>query len=384
MTGQAQHSEAHEPHGAHPAHSGHEHPDHDPAGGHDHAPRSGPVGFLVGLVRTHSHDDTDSLDEALMVSRAGTRALAISLSGLAVTAMIQLIVFALSGSVGLLADTIHNFADAFTAVPIGLSFVVARRAPNRRYTYGYGRAEDLAGLVVVAVIAASAVIAAWEAVNRLIHPRHVTDLAWVAAAGVVGFLGNELAARYRVRVGRQIGSAALVADGYHARTDGYTSLAVVAGAAGVALGWRLADPIVGLAITMAILTVLRGAARDIYRRLMDAVDPALIDQIEQEASETEGVRHVDDVRVRWLGHELRAELNITVDRDLPVHRAHDVAEAVRHHLLHHVPRLTNTTIHTDPRHNDHNDPHQVTAHHYTARTSTGTAESVRTSSSSPR
>jgi cation diffusion facilitator family transporter len=350
----------------------HDHHDHAPDGsghhdGHDnddHDHPSGLRGWVIQLIHPHSHDHADSLDDALMVSKAGTRALAISLTGLLVTAVLQVIVFVFSDSVGLLADTIHNFADAFTALPIGLAFVVARRPPTKRYTYGYGRAEDLAGLAVVFVIAASAVVAAWEAIDRLVHSHEVGHLPLVAVAGVVGFLGNELAARYRIRVGNQIGSAALVADGHHARTDGFTSLAVVVGAGGVALGWRLADPIVGLAITLAILGVLRGAARDIYRRLMDAVDPLLVDQVEREAGGVPGVERVDGVHIRWVGHELRAELNVTVDRDLHVYEAHDVAEAVRHALLHHVRRLADATIHTDPRSLPGSDPHDLTAHHY--------------------
>jgi cation diffusion facilitator family transporter len=335
---------------------GHAHP-------HDHRHRGGLIGIVAGRVRPHSHDHADSLDDAVMASKAGTRALAISLSGLALTAVIQLVVYAASSSVGLLADTVHNFADAFTALPIGLAFVVARRAPTRRYTYGFGRAEDLAGLSVVAVMAASAAVTTWEAVVRLLHPHQITDLGWVAAAGVVGFIGNELAARYRIRIGKQIGSAALVADGHHARTDGFTSLAVVAGAGGVAIGWRLADPIVGLLITVAILGVLRGAARDVYRRLMDGVDPGLVDQVDRLAEEVPGVVGVDDVRLRWVGHELRAELNVTVDRDLHVFQAHAVAEEVRHTLLHRIPRLADAKIHTDPSTNGDN-PHALTAHHY--------------------
>ena len=330
---------------------------------HEHRHRRGPVGFFVGLVGGHGHDHADSLDDPLMTSRAGMRALAISLSGLLVTAVLQLIVFSISDSVGLLADTIHNFADAFTAIPIGVALLIARRPATRRYTYGFGRAEDLAGLAVLLVIAASAVIAAWEAVSRFVHPQQVTNLGWVAAAGMIGFIGNEVAARYRIRVGRKIGSAALVADGHHARTDGFTSIAVVAGAIGVALGWRLADPIVGMAITAAILGVLRGAARDIYRRLMDAVDPALVGQVENEAAGVDGVRQVDDIRIRWIGHELRAELSLTVDGDIHVSQAHDIAEHVRHNLLHHVRRLADATIHTDPAIAG-SDPHGLTAHHY--------------------
>ena len=345
---------------AHDALEVHEHGEHP----HHHEGRIDLKAWITQLLRPHSHDHADSLDDALMVSKQGTRALAVSLTGLLITAVLQLIVFLISDSVGVLSDTIHNFADAFTALPIGLAFVVARRAPTKRYTYGFGRAEDLAGLAVVLVIAGSAVVAAWEAIDRLVHPHHVTNLALVAVAGLIGFVGNELAARYRIRVGERIGSAALVADGLHARTDGFTSLAVMLGAGGVALGWRLADPIVGLVITLAILGVLRSAASDIYRRLMDAVDPALVEQVEFEATKVHAVERVDGVRVRWVGHELRAELNVTVGRDLRVVEAHDIAEAVRHALLHQIRRLSDATIHTDPRALPGSDPHELTAHHY--------------------
>ena len=210
---------------------------------------------------------------------------------------------AVSGSVALLGDTLHNAADALTAVPLGIAFVVGRRPPTRRYTYGYGRAEDLAGVVIVVIIAASSALAAYEAVTRLAHPRPVSNLIAVAVAAVIGFTGNELVARYRIRVGRKIGSAALVADGLHARTDGFTSLAVLLGVGGVAIGWDWADPVVGLLITVAILAVLRQAAREIYRRLMDAVDPALVDQVEQTLRATPGVLAVGQVRLRWIGHQ---------------------------------------------------------------------------------
>ncbi len=343
--------------------SSHDHPEpprHDE--GHRHRRDAGRR--LPGLPRPHGHDHVDTFDDALVASKAGTRALAVSLVGLLVTAGFQVVVFAISSSVGLLADTIHNFGDAFTAIPLGLAFVIGRRVPTRRYTYGFGRAEDLAGVVVVLVIAGSAVVSAWGAVDRLIHPRHVTNLGWVAVAGVVGFLGNELAARYRIRIGHQIGSAALVADGHHARADGFTSLAVVAGAAGVALGWRLSDPIVGLAITVAILGVLRSAARDIYRRLMDAVEPELVDKAEQEAAAVPGVEAVDGVRIRWVGHELRAELNVTLARELRLYEAHAIAEGVRHVLLHHLPRLADAIVHADPQPSAGADPHEVTDHHH--------------------
>ncbi|MEA3057122.1 MAG: hypothetical protein QOD30_2554, partial [Actinomycetota bacterium] len=268
----------------------------------------------------------------------------------------------MSSSVALLADTIHNFGDALTALPLGVAFVLGRRPPTRRYTYGFGRAEDLAGVLIVAMIAASSIVAAYEAVTRLLDPRDVRHVGFVIAAGIIGFVGNELVASYRIRVGRRIGSAALVADGLHARTDGITSLAVVAGAIGSALGWRLADPIVGLVITVAILGIVRHAARDIYRRLMDAVDPALVDQVEHELGHVDGVVAVDGVRVRWIGHELLAEVTIAVDAALSIVDAHSVAERAEHALLHEVPRLSGATIHVNPAGDGH---HDATAHHRT-------------------
>jgi cation diffusion facilitator family transporter len=294
-------------------------------------------------------------------------ALTVSLGVLALTAVVQVVVVAASGSVALLSDTIHNFADALTAVPLGLAFWAGRRPANRRYTHGYGRSEDLAGVFIVAVIALSSAVAAWEAINRLIHPHHVRDIAWVIVAGVVGFAGNEVVAVYRLRVGRRIGSAALVADGLHARTDGFTSLAVVAGAVGVALGWQLADPIVGLVITVAILVVVKNAARDIYWRLMDAVDPGLVGQVTAVVAAVAGVESVDGVRIRWVGHELRAEVEISSDGGLSLADAHHVAEIAHHQLLHEIPRLARVSIHTSPSGNDSADPHSLTAHHFTHR-----------------
>jgi cation diffusion facilitator family transporter len=272
---------------------------------------------------------------------------------------------ALSGSVALLGDAVHNAADALTALPLGVAFVLGRRAPTRRYTYGYGRAEDLAGVAVVLVITASSVLAAYVAIDRLLHPRDVTHLWAVALAAVVGFIGNEWVARYRITTGRRIGSAALVADGLHARTDGFTSLAVLLGAAGVALGSRAADPVVGLVITVAILAVLRDAARMVYRRLMDAVDPHLIDEAEDALRALDGVRGLGSVRMRWIGHALRAEADIVVDAELTVVQAHALAVEAEHALIHAVPRLTAATVHTDYDYTSTgtDDPHASLAHH---------------------
>ncbi|MGW1378003.1 cation diffusion facilitator family transporter [Streptomyces sp. NPDC002446] len=339
---------------------------HVPVHDHHHAGRWARLRHrLVHLVTPHSHAAMDKVDTAMESSRAGMRTLWLSLGVLGLTCAIQAVIVVLSGSVALLGDTIHNGADALTAVPLGIAFVLGRRAANRRYTYGYGRAEDLAGIAIVLTIAASSLLAGYEAIDRLLHPRDVTHLWAVALAAMTGFVGNEWVARFRIRTGRRIGSAALVADGLHARTDGFTSLAVLLGAGGAALGWRLADPLVGLLITAAILVVLRDAAREVYRRLMDSVDPQFIDTAEATLRAVDGVRDVGQVRMRWIGHTLRAEADIVVDSRLTVVQAHALAVAAEHALIHAVPRLTAATVHTDHT-TDGTDPHAVLAHHTAA------------------
>jgi cation diffusion facilitator family transporter len=316
--------------------------------GHESHRRQGLVGAIRHLLAPHGHGHGHGGDDATTASGDGMRALAISLAGLGGTAALQLVVVALSGSVALLADTVHNFSDALTALPLGAAFWLGRRPPDRRYTYGYGRAEDLAGLFIVAMIALSAGVAAWQAVARLADPQAVGRPGWVAAAGAIGFVGNELVASYRIRVGRRIGSAALVADGQHARTDALTSLAVVAAAVGTIAGWRLADPIVGLAITVVILKVLHSASRDVYRRLMDRADPELVDRIEHQLGHVDRVEAVDRVRVRWIGHEIHADADVALDPGLDLAAAHDILEHARHQLLHAIPRLTDVHLHPNP------------------------------------
>jgi len=303
---------------------------------------------LSEAVGGHSHDAADQVDEQLEANADGRRALLLSLAILAATALLQAGVVLLSGSVALLGDTLHNLADALTAVPLLVAFRLGARPATKRYTYGYGRAEDLGGLFVIAMITLSSVLAAYEAIQRLLHPSDVSHLWAVAVAALVGFAGNELVARYRVTVGRRIGSAALVADGLHARTDGFTSLAVLLGVAGVALGWRQADPVIGLVITVAILGVLRSAVRQVGARLMDAVDPALVDQATAAVSSVTGIEHVRELRIRWIGHTLRAEVDVTVDPALTLIQAHDMAHHAETHLLEQVPRLTAASIHTSP------------------------------------
>lgn len=332
-----------------------------------HAHGGGPAAWwhkLSHVVTPHSHDAADRVDQAMETSRDGIRALWVSLAVLGATAVLQGVVVAFSHSVALLGDTLHNVADAMTAVPLGIAFMLGRRAPTRRYTYGYGRAEDLAGIVIVLFIAASSALAGYTAVERLLHPATVSYLPYVAAAAIIGFAGNEIVARYRITVGRRIGSAALVADGLHARTDGFTSLAVLLGAAGVAIGWQWADPVVGLLITVAILFVLKDAAREIYRRLMDAVDPALVDHVEETLRTTPHVLGVGEVRLRWIGHQLRAECEITVAATTTVAVAHAIAHDAEHRLVHALSRLTSAVVHAEPDGDDRQAHHEsVTAHH---------------------
>jgi cation diffusion facilitator family transporter len=315
----------------------------------EHTHRHGAAAGLGHLLRPHSHEPADKVDPAMEASTAGLRTLWISLAVLTGTAALQAAVVAVSGSVALLGDTLHNAADALTAVPLAIAFMAGRRPPTRRYTYGYGRAEDLAGVAIVVLIAASSALTAMVALTRLAHPRPVSSLLAVAVAALIGFAGNEIVARYRIGVGRRIGSAALVADGLHARTDGFTSLAVLLGVGGVALGWDWADPVVGLLITVAILAVLRQAAREIWRRLMDAVDPALVDRAEQALRETPGVLGTGQVRLRWIGHQLRAECEVIVDAGATAVEAHQVAVSAEHALWHALPRLTDALVHADPQ-----------------------------------
>jgi cation diffusion facilitator family transporter len=345
-----------------------EHHDHDHGQGRrqGHSHGRGRHNLVAHLFGAHSHEPGDRIDSHLEASSEGLRAVAISLGGLGATAVLQVVVVAVSGSVALLADTIHNFSDALTAIPLGLAFVLSRRRPTRRYTYGYGRAEDLAGIFIVAMIALSAGVAAWQAIGRLLDPQDVHQAGWVAVAGLIGFAGNEAVAVHRIRVGRRIGSASLVADGHHARTDGLTSLAVLGAALGSMAGWRLADPIIGLAISLAIVSVLRVAARDIYGRLMDAVDPVLVDQVDAQLAAAPGVRGVERVRVRWIGHQLHVDADVTLDAYIGLTEAHQVLEETRHRLLHDIPRLADALLHASPT-SDHGDPHAITRHHFAHR-----------------
>jgi cation diffusion facilitator family transporter len=340
----------------HDAHEhGHDHDDHGHRHGHGpedphdhgHAHRGGALGWLQQTF-AHSHDVHEKVDDALETNERGIWALKISLAGLGLTAIMQVIIVYFSGSTALLADTIHNFGDAATSIPLWIAFALQRRQRTRRFTYGYGRAEDVAGVIIVALIFFSACVAGYESIRKIIDPQPVTHLWWVVAAAIIGFVGNEAVAVFRIRTGKQIGSAALIADGQHSQVDGFTSLAVLFGALGVALGVPIIDPIVGLLITVTILFIVKDAGRAIFRRLLDGIEPQILAQVEHAPLHVDGVHEVHEVRARWLGHKVHADLHITVDPHLSVTESHGIVERVHAVLADHVPAFGGATIHVCP------------------------------------
>jgi cation diffusion facilitator family transporter len=301
-------------------------------------------GHAHGHGHGHGHGDDHGhghvhgiVDPTIASTSRGIWAIKWSFALLAATAVLQMAVVAVSGSVALLADTIHNIGDAATAVPLWIAFVLVRRPPTRRFTYGLGRVEDLAGVAIVAIILFSALVAGYQAIDRLIHPQAIGFLGWVAAAGIIGFAGNEAVAVLRIRVGRRINSVALIADGYHARTDGLTSLAVVGGAAGVWLGFPLADPIVGLVITAMILGIVWQSGRAVFSRLLDGVEPGLAEDIRHAAAHVPDIRSIGAVRVRWLGHRLHAEVDVILDGVLSLAEVDRIVARVRAEVMQHLP-----------------------------------------------
>ncbi len=334
----------------HDAHD-YEHDDHD----HDHAHDDHDHGHGHG----HEHGRVDA---DLYGDKAGLRAVQISTAGMFLVAAIQFAIAIIGGSAGLFADALHNLGDVLTTVALWIAFVISRRAANHRYTYGYYRAEDLAGIFIVLVIIASAVAGAVESIQKLTSGNEPTQLFLSMAAALVGVAGNEILAQYKISVGKRINSVPLIADGQHSRIDGLTSLAAFIGLIGVALGFRIADPIAGLIITVVILTVVYSTTRSVLQRLLDAVDPHIVPSIITITSEVPGVEAVNDVRARWVGHTMQVAMNIEVDPQLTLAKAHDIAEEVRHRLYHDIKGLSEAIIHTDPCSHS-GDAHELTAHH---------------------
>ena len=321
---------------------------HNSSDHHDHEHGTGPLARLRQFLHLEHHHH-GSVDAELAMNSLGMRALLWSFGGLMLTALIQVVIVIYTGSAGLLADTIHNFGDASTAIPLAIAFWLARRAPTRRFTFGWGRAEDLAGLFIVLAILFSAAVAGYESVNRLIEGRVPTHIPWALAAGVIGFLGNEAVAQFRISVGRRIGSAALVADGYHARVDGFTSLAAVAGLLGVLVGVPIADPIAGLAITaMIVWIVVRNAAPAVLRRMLDGVEPDTVDTVEHAAAHVPGIRGVTGVQARWCGHRLLVNLTVDMSPTTTVTQANLAADSVRDQIRAHVPHTGRIHVEVTP------------------------------------
>lgn len=326
--------------------------------GHHHGPTEADTGI-------HNHDHTHgAIDQTLLTTEKGIWAVKWSMVGLLLTALLQAVIVVLTSSVALLADTIHNFGDAATAVPLWIAFVMAQRKPSKRFSYGYGRVEDLAGIVIVFIMFASGLMAAYESLSRLFQPQEIHHLSAVAVASLLGFTGNELVARLRIRVGKEIHSAALVADGYHARTDALTSLGVLLGTVGVWLGYPQADPLVGLVITLIIFKIVWESGKSLFSRLLDGIDPEVIDEVTHSAQHVPQVLEVTEVRVRWMGHRLLAEVNIAVKSDLSVEEGHAIAHEVRHQLVHHLPYLGNATIHVDPATASGEQHHRIGKHEH--------------------
>jgi cation diffusion facilitator family transporter len=335
----------------HQTESEHEH------GAHDHE------------AHNHDHDEHGhehgKVDADLYGNRAGLRAVQISTAGMFLVSAIQFAIASIGGSAGLFADALHNFGDVFTTVALWIAFVISNRAANHRYTYGYFRAEDLAGIFIVLVIIASATASAIQSIQKLASGNIPTQIYLSMAAALVGVAGNELLAQYKISVGKRINSIPLIADGQHSRIDGLTSLAAFAGLVGVQLGLPKADPIAGIVITFVILTIVFSTSRSVLQRLLDAVDAHVVPSIITAALAVPGVEAATDVRARWVGHTLHVVLNIEVDAELTLSKAHAIAEEVRHRLFHDIQGISEAVIHTDPS-SASGDHHQEMAHHIQA------------------
>jgi len=322
---------------------------------------------IVAMVGAHSvgagsHPAGYRLTDSATLD-AGIRALVISSVGLLATCIVQIAVVWVGQSAALLADALHNLVDVFTSIPLWIAFALSRRLATRRFTYGYARAEDVAGVTIILFIAASAILAGYAALHKWSIGTPTTHLGLGMAAALVGAVGNELVAIYKIRVGRTIGSAALIADGQHSRADALTSVGAFVGILGVFWGAPWADPLMGLLIGAAILYIAWEAGRDVFARIMDAIEPETVSRIERIAGGVGGVHRVDEVRARWIGHHVMIELSIEVDPRLTVAEGHQIAETVRHELFHHIPRLADAVVHVNPAWEGTDPYHALTADH---------------------
>lgn len=292
--------------------------------------------------------DKSTIDAPLTTTESGIMATEWSFIILLLTAVIQTGVVWISGSVALLGETIHNFSDAATALPLWIAFLAGAFKPSRRFTYGYGRVEDLAGVLIVVSIFASSIVVGWESIQRLIHPQPISHLVAVALAAFIGFLGNEAVALFRLKIGREIGSAALIADGYHARLDGFTSLSVIPGVIGIWLGYPQADSIVGMFMAFLIFAAGVDLGKTIFLRLLDGVDEKTLEEISLKAAQVPGVVRAHDIKARWAGHKLFAELIVEVKADCTIEQADEVATTLSGTLKKQIASLEGVSVRVAP------------------------------------
>ncbi len=327
------------------AHSHHHH--HDDGGHHHHGGKLlvklAQALHLPGFTHDHSHADL-AADRAFLDNRLAVRTVWIALLALGATTALQVVIYIASGSVALLADTVHNLGDALNSIPLLFAFYIARRAANRRYTYGYGRLEDIAGVFIVISIGFSAAYIIYESVQRLLNPLPLENLEWIALASLVGFVGNELVALMQIRVGRHIGSDAMIADGQHALIDGLTSLAVLIAVIGTLIGLPILDPIVGVVIGIAIVGITWNAIKAIWYRMMDAVDPHLVEHVEAHARGVAGVDEVLTLRLRWVGHRMYGVMKVAVPADTTLEAGGEIVSGVKQEAGLVIPQLAELAV----------------------------------------
>ena len=298
---------------------------------------------LPGFTHDHSHADLAG-DRAFLDNRLAVRTVWIALVALGLTTALQVVIYVASGSVALLADTVHNLGDALNSIPLLFAFYIARRAANRRYTYGFGRLEDIAGVFIVISIGFSAAYILYESIQRLLNPLPLENLEWIALAAVVGFIGNELVAMMQIRVGRRIGSDAMIADGQHALIDGLTSLAVLIAVIGTLIGLPILDPIVGVVIALAIVGITWNAIKAVWYRMMDAVDPHLVEHVESHVRGVHGVEDILTLRLRWVGHRMYGVLKVAVPADTTLETSGEIVDAIQQEAGHVIPQLDELTV----------------------------------------
>jgi cation diffusion facilitator family transporter len=284
--------------------------------------------------------------------RDAVRAVLVSAVALGAAAAVEFAASIAGNSAGVLADALHNAGDVLTTAILLVSFSLARRPATRRFPNGFGRIEDVATLLIVVVVVVTSAVAGFESVQKLLTPGRYGGVAFSLVAAAIGAVANFAVSRYKIQVGRAIGSTALEADGIHSRIDALVSAAAFVGIGLASLGVPLADPIAGLAITVMILYILAGTVRKLFYRMMDSVDPHLVDELSTTAAGVEGVLRVHDLRARWVGRELVAVLHLDCDADASLAAAHGIAQKVEHAVSHRFPEV-HLDIHMDPGVDEH-------------------------------